>query len=244
MRILLGTIIAGHAKDYAVAKFEEMADALFGDLDVVAVVDYSLRTDLPELEDPRMRGTPWATEIVYYGKQTLASYALTNGYDALIWQGIDCYYTCRYDLHLLINGAQTHPIIGGLVAGRNRPGYAVCRSFIGKSFAQRDHIEYQHTNAFKTVRQVRGYIGSDATLIRRDALETVTMDGYQHWHQIKDTNPDALGPEEFFMWSAVNRHGIIPVVDTRCRPYHCHENLVCARYPNEIRELSEVRWER
>lgn len=244
MRVLLGTIVVGPSKDYAVPKFEEMCRDLLPDVDVVAVVDHPNRTTLPVIPYPS-GASLWATEIVYHAKDSLRDYALFHDYDALIWQGIDCYYNSRHDFDLLVAGARDHAIIGGLVAGRNRPDYAVCRHFIGDTMEQFDHLEGKWPNAWNGVRSIPGYIGSDATLIRRDALEMVTMDGYQHWHQIKDTctlTSGALGPEEYFMWSAINRHRIIPALEARCRPWHAHESGLCARYPNETRDLAMLGW--
>lgn len=240
MKVLLGTIVAGPWKDYAVAKFTEMYNVLLRDVDVLAVVDEPGRTSLPELVVPATGGTMWATEIVYYGKAHLRDYALANDYDALIWQGIDCYYDSRTDFDLLVKGAEDHAIIGGLIAARNRPGYAVCRRFISGTTRQADHVEADWPQAFQGVRDVAGYIGSDATLIRRDALETVTMDGYEHWHL--NRTPGRLGPEEFFMWSAINRDHIIPAIDARVRPWHAHETGLCARYPNQTRRLEDLGW--
>lgn len=240
MRVLLGTIIAGHSKDYAIPKFEEMCRDLLPDVDVVVVVEPGVHpTGLPCIADERISGTPWATEIVYYGKQLLGHYALEWGYDALIWQGIDCYYHARRDFDLLVEGGESFPIVGGLIAGRNLPDYAVCRTFVGDTFEQRDAAIDLWP---KRTLACRGYIGSDATLIRRDALETVSMAGYQHWHLRKDRDPNVVGPEEYFMWSAINRHHIVPVVDTRVRPWHFHETGLGARYPGETCGLDDLRW--
>ena len=130
MRTLIGTIIAGETKLYAVPKFEEMCAAILGDLDVLAVVDGPGRTSLDYMVDDRMRNLTYATEIVEYGKERLKAYALAAGYDALVWQGIDCYYTSRADLDLLLEGAERNPIVGGLVAGRDRENFAVCRQWV------------------------------------------------------------------------------------------------------------------
>lgn len=240
MRVLVGTIIAGPWKDYAIPKFEEMCRDLLPDVDVLAIVDEYGRTSLPEFLVPETANTMWATEIVFHGKNALKAYALGGNYDALIWQGIDCYYNTRADFDLLVKGAEDHAIIGGLIAARNRPDYAVCRRFLGRTTGQYDHAEAEWPNAFKGVRDVPGYIGSDATLIRRDALETVTMDGYEHWHL--NRSPGFLGPEEYFMWSAINRHRTIPAIDARCRPWHVHENGLAARYPNQTCRLEDLGW--
>ncbi len=249
MKVLVGTILAGHSKDYALPKFVEMRESILADHDVICAVDEPHRTptSMIELWVSEMHGSPWATEIVYHGKNALRNYAMAMGYDALVWQGIDCYYTRRGELERLIRQAGPDtPIIGGLVAGRNKPGYAVCRRFVGDSREQVDHIEFQHTHPVKGPRPVRGYIGSDATVITREALETVSMAGYEHWHLVKDTCPlrsGALGPEEWFMWSAITRNGIVPVVDASVRPWHAHETGGMARYPGETMALDDLHWE-
>lgn len=245
MKVLVGSILAGHSKDYAIPKFLEMCDTILANYDVVVAEDEPHRTGLPTLWVPEMAGSLWATEIVYHGKRALGHYALSMGYDALVWQGIDCYYTRRGELERLLRLSAKNPIVGGLVAGRNRPSYAVCRRFVGDTMEQVDHLEWQHLQPFMGARPVRGYIGSDATVIRRDALEQVSMDGYRHWHEIKDTCPlksGALGPEEYFMWSAITRNGIVPVIDASVRPYHAHETLSLARYPGETRPLEDLHW--
>ena len=130
MKLLVGTIVAGTAKRYVVPKFEEMCDALFPDVDVLAVVDQPGRTRLPELVDRRVGNTIWATEICYWGKHhALKDYALEHGYDALVWQGVDCLYSTRAEFDLLVDGLGIRRVMGALVAGRNRENYPVCRQF-------------------------------------------------------------------------------------------------------------------
>lgn len=242
MKVLVGTIVVGPSKLYAVPKFEEMCRVLLPDVDVVAVVDHPSRTSLPQLRYP-VEPSFWATEIVYHGKRLLGEYALEAGYDAVVWQGIDCYYETRRCFDLLVRDAEKYPIVGGLVAGRNMPGYAVCRRYVGGGFGQKDHVELRELRPFQGVRQIRGYVGSDATVIRRDALERVSMDGYEHWHLRKDSDSLAVGPEEFFMWSAINRNKIVPACDMRVRPWHFHETGLGARYPGETCRLDSLHWD-
>lgn len=246
MRVLIGTIVAGEAKAYAVPSFEAMAGALFSGLDVLAVVDRPGRTSLPELVDDRMAGSHWATEIVSYGKQTLRDHALSHGYDALLWQGIDCFYSGRRELARLLLGAEEYAICGALVAGRDREDYPVCRKWVrdGEHFTRAQRECPEVTDGPPGRHLVAGYIGSDATVIRADALKVVSMDGYEHWHLRSDRDHGALGPEEWFMWSAAERHGIIPCIDTRVRPWHAHETGRCVRYRGQVCEISELSWPR
>ncbi len=259
MRVLVGTIIAGSAKDYCIDPFERMCAALLPDVDVLAVVDRKGRTSLPELVDPRVGGTMWATRICYWGKHfALRDYALSRGYDALVWQGLDCLYSERWEFDLLLRDAELHPVAGGLVAGRNRADYPVCRRFLTVDeagwlllpsvTAENDWTTLQVevpeiTDGPRGVYPVAGYIGSDATIIRADALEAVSMDGYRPWEERADRDePGALGPDDYWMWSAVARHGIRPVINTRCRPWHVHENLEAVRYRGERCQLADLAW--
>jgi hypothetical protein len=237
MNVLVGVVISGEQKAYAVPKFEEMCATLFPDIPVMAVVDEPGRTSLPFVVDARMHGSPWATEIVYYGKETLKRWALRWGTDALIWQGVDCYYTSRSEIDQLLEDAEAFPIVGGLVAARTDENLAVCRTYD-------DPPKWFHPNGRYGLHSVRGYIGSDATVIRRDVLKRVSMDGYRHWHLARTVGDDysADGPEEFFMRQAI-RAGICPVVDSRVRPWHVHEDGVARRYPGQLSRIEDLCWE-
>lgn len=245
----MGVVLAGDTKDYAIPKFLEMMESYYSDLDVVFAVDYS-RLDIPfeQIKVPEMRGSLFATEMVYYGKEALKKYALENDYDRLIWQGIDCYYVLNYDLQILLKYCNQYDIVGGLVAGRNRENYPVCREFVksnGKITTSQQELSHRLLDC-RWPTPINGYIGSDATVISRKALEEVSMDGYEHWHlrPNKDKPLGELGPEEWFMYSAIKRNKIIPLCETFVRPYHAHEDGKVVRYPGEVYRLEDLRFDK
>lgn len=229
MKVLLGCVYAGTQKSYALSTFEKMCKFLPIEMDVLVVTDDpNLKVDLPTLH-ALAPGMIWATDIVYHGKEILRNIALRDGYDALIWQGIDCYYKDPHsDVNQLISAIESgEDIAGALVAGRNNYEYPVCREFKredGKWL--KDQIELPTEFFDGSAKRVYGYIGSDATILSRKALANVSMDGYMPWHIVKDNKYglSALGPEEYWMWSAIERNGIIPSIDTNILPFHFHED--------------------
>lgn len=248
MKPLMGVVCSGHTKDYALPKFIEMLDAIVypNKVDVMfATDDYRLDipTKYPQLVVPDMKGKVWATEIVEYGRWALNTVALQGGYTHMIWQGIDCFYAKRNDLEKLLLLSNAYDIVGGLVAGRNRSMYPVCRRYnrVGGHYTEQTTEISPRILDNGWVISISGYIGSDATIISRRAMEEVTMDGYVPWHERRDIL-GAFGPEEYFMWSALERHNITPRVDTSVRPWHAHETGVTVRYPGETCDLSELRF--
>jgi hypothetical protein len=263
MKYLMGVVLAGHSKDYMLPKFLEMLEHVVypdRDVDVCFVVD-EYREELRhlhheptvwQLSAPEMKNSLWATEIVYYGKEALRKEALDNGFDALIWQGIDCLYESPESFQRLKKTYEEHGgMVGALVAGRNRPNYAVCRDFItradGSPTRQQEDIGSEELLTliedaipFKTY----GYPGSDATFVSRQLLENVSMDGYEHWHlrPNKDQELGELGPEEWFTYRMIKTLRHYPLIEPRVRPWHCHETGLSCRFPGETTDLSKLHW--
>lgn len=251
----MGVVIAGHSKDYALPKFLEMLEHCIypdKDIDIAFAVD-EYRPELRHLDfEPTvyqynvsaMKGLNWATEIVYYGKGALNAHAYENNYDSIIWQGVDCYYESPESFQQLKETFEQHGgMVGGLVAGRNRPDYAVCRDFVwgpdGRPTTTQEDVddgELIWSIEAGLPMTVYGYPGSDATFVSRDLLWDVSMAGYEHWHlrPNKDQPLGELGPEEWFTYRMVKDYQRHPLVDTRVRPWHLHEDLSAARYPFEV----------
>lgn len=245
-RILATTIHAGAGlpKSYAVPYFKKMVDKCMPNVDFLVAVPFkgafgeSFQFEELVIEDPAME-SGWATEIVHCAKGKLVAEAYERGYDAILWQGIDCFYDSREDWEKLMSLAQDHDFVGAVVAGRNRPDYPVCREFKHTEYNKfsTEQVEVDEAAAHFYVmegiaRRTHGYIGSDATIISREAFSQISMDGYQHWHLFKDMIPHCIGPEEFYTYEALSK-GIIPIAHYGVRPWHMHEDRFASRYPGE-----------
>lgn len=257
-KYLMGVVLAGHSKDYIVPKFLEMLEhVVYPDknVDIAFAVDETLiELTWPQLKwhtqitVPRMAGSMWATEIVYYGKQALIKYATEKGYDAFIHQGIDCLYEDPDSFQRLKRTYEQYGgMVGALVAGRNRPDYPVCRDFVHKDGKvtreqEENKVIADHVQTSPGPLMVYGYPGSDATFVSTELLRTVSMKGYEHWHNRpnKDQPLGELGPEEWFVYSMIKSNREYPLVDTRVRPWHVHENLMASRYPSQYIHLDSV----
>lgn len=249
---MVGTTIVGDSKLYAVPTYERQVKHIFSRYEGQHIVDSIAAVDkigrwTTEINSFQFSPTGdfYATEIIYYGKEALKKYALENNYDYLVWQGIDCYYDSVEDFIKLINNAPFYHVFGALVAGRNRENYPVCRQYIPRN-GTISTAQYEFDPGYlldDSIIPVRGYPGSDATCISRWALENVSMEKYKHWHEIKDEIEDALGPEEWFMYSAIKNKNVTPYVDTSIRCWHAHETGKTVRYPGEVIDLSELDWE-
>jgi hypothetical protein len=260
---LMGIVLAGHSKDYMLPKFLEMLEHIVyqnKDVDICFVVDKS-REELEKFRftptifqvlAPEMLGSLWATEIVYHGKERLRNVALEDGYDSVIWQGIDCLYENAESFQRLKRSFEVFGgMVGGLVAGRNRPDYAVCRDFVydpgGNPTTTQEEMDYEELHAMVEDQfpfMAHGYPGSDATFVSRELLENVTMKGYEHWHTRpnKDIPLGELGPEEWFVYRMIKDLRSFPLVEPRCRPWHVHETGLSSRYPGQTCDLSALSW--
>lgn len=245
MKTLVGVVLANDSKNYCIDKFIEMSRVVFTDVDVVFAVDRQGRVPFEEIYVSQLNQAAafWATWCVYWGKGALKDYALDHGYDRLVWQGIDCFYEDKAQFDTLLDGQAEHKadIFGALVAGRNREDYPVCRYYVFSTTEQRwtkAQLEFDAQWFDGNAKPCPGYIGSDATVLSARALRTVTMDGYHHWHELQR----GLGPEEYWMWSAISRHNLIPQVHTGIRPWHAHETGRTVRYPDGVTDLSSLSW--
>lgn len=241
MKPIMGVVLSGHSKDYALPKFLEMIYSY--DIDVVFATDEH-RDDLQHNKQiivPDMHGAIWATEIVCYGRWAINTFALERDYTHMIWQGVDCYYAQPGDLQKLLHFANDYDIVGGLIAGRNRADYPVCRNYVKVFDVYTEQVSEIDPEILGrgNLLTISGYIGSDATVISRHAMKNVSMDGYVHWHERRDI-PGAFGPEEYFMWSALQYNEIYPRVHTGVRPWHAHEDGVTVRYPGEVCDLQSL----
>lgn len=250
MKPLVGAVLVGPGKVYAQKLFERHARTVLREFDVLVAVDQLGRTSLKEVQFKPNDPGVFATTIVEHGKEALRQHALQNNFDALVWQGFDMFYRNRYDFEQLLKACTPdRPVVSALQAGRNRPDYPVCREFIpvetGKGMLTTVQRELPPTLLHDALRagkivKVRGYPGSDATVIRREVLETVSMEGYEPWVARRRHDEHALGPEEFWCWSAITRNAIVPRLHTGVRPYHLHEDGYAARYPGERVSEDEV----
>jgi hypothetical protein len=256
-KVLLGTVVVSNRKDYAVPTFERMCQQFLteldfdGQVDVLAIVDQagsSAIKKIPKICKDEFGTHFYSGDICYHGKHLyLREYALEHGYDTLIWQGIDCFYDSRQDFERLLNLSKKFDYVGAVVAGRGRPDYPVCRIFKkdGDNITEaQEELPPHILRESNAPLQVCGYIGSDATALSRDALETIKVNGYVPWHQRKknaETNP--LDFEEYYTYCCISRYNLIPVVDPTNRPWHAHDNGDTVRYPDGRIRLSELDWD-
>mgnify|MGYP000878600892 CR=1 FL=1 len=244
MKVLVSTINVGESKMYVEPAFEQMANVVFDGFDLICAVDEHGRTGMPEILTAPEANSFWCTDVCYYAKMdTIRDYFLAGDWTHLVWQGVDCLFDTRDDFLRLVELAKSCDIAGALIAGRNRPDYPVCRRFIDGTREQEEMREDLLLNRQPIV--VPGFIGSDATILSRKAVENITMKGYEHWATYKDQcdlKSGALCSDEWFMYRAIKDFGIIPVCHTGIRPWHVHENGLAARYPGEARQLAELSW--
>lgn len=248
MRVLVGTIYVGTSKRYCLDKFWEMSRAVFSDVDVAVVTDQTITVpSAPNYVGLQYQGPPstYATVICDHGKRQLREYALSYGYDYLVYQGVDCFYRDHYDFEELLRVASTCHITGALVAGRDKPDYPVCREFVMRDGEwTTEEVELPHSyfsNRRPAVFNNMGYVGSDATVLSRWVMGNVDVSGYQEWSEHRD-EPHWLGPDEWLQYRAIKDHGVYPVIHCGVRPYHAYEDGTCARYKGETCPLEDLHW--
>ncbi len=255
----MGTLIVSHEKDYAVPKYEEMYDKIITKQRTEHQVDHIALTDDNQTRIPSINrtfenhGRTWASAICYEGKTFLNKKCIEEGYDYVLYQGVDCFYNSLEDFEKLIQFTcqYKYDICGGLVAGRNREDYPVCRQWIIEddqlTKRQGEMISFID-GAIESGLQgivVGGYVGSDAVLISRRVLELVDWSDYIDWHIQYDygrNDPYAICSDEWIMYKA-NKLGIPSISKVDVRPWHAHETGRTVRYPGEVIDISELTWD-
>jgi len=236
VKVLVGITSYGTAKSYMdAALYRNMLECV-SPLDVDVVVYGDRRVPGLPYAPLDFVPTTWSDDMTYVGRDHIRFVAQRYGYDAFIWQGIDCLYDSAEDFQSFLARADAseYDAIGALTAARNRPDYPVARRFVENTSSQ---VETSTVELMSGDIIPAGFPGADALLVKSNLFHLSWRDwDYTPWYNYAGKDPICV--EEFWCMKVLNL-GYSIGLDTSIRTWHVHETGLAARWPNETKNLSE-----
>lgn len=241
MRILVGVVDYNPGvKDYALPKlYENLEKCVSRHADILFVSDreHPFKTVIKPQKQSFM-----SEDILYEARDWLSSYSSHEEYDALIWQGSDCYYNSEWDFCRFIRRARRWDIlaVGALTSARTDSNFPVARRFTGEGTKQ-ENIPDEELLSGRIV-SCYGFPGADALLIKPPLMfESWTQfKNFRPWYELREENPDSLCIEEFWIMKMGKKHPNSIWLDTSVRTWHAHEDGIARRWPGEEKSISEL----
>lgn len=242
MKCLLGVVNYGSSKQYALPKlYECLEKCVKGHADILFVSDETHPFDT-HIEGYGSHSN-YSEDMTYFGREFIRKRALNEGYDAFIWQGVDCYYTSKWDFlrFLRRSRAWEYMAVGALTAARSDENVAVARRFTNDKTTEQNDIPKDVLLSSNIV--PAGFPGADALLVKRPLMHESWINWeYEPWYKNRDRLPHSLCCEEFWCWKVTKEYGNVIGLDTSVRTWHAHEDGIARRWPGETKGIEELSW--
>lgn len=181
-------------------------------------------------------------DILYFAREEIRKWAVSNNYDAFIWQGSDCYYNSEWDFARFIRRANRWDIdgVGALTSARTDSMFPVARRFSGNGTEQKNISDDELSSG--CIVPCYGFPGADALLIKGKLMHESLhqFEEFKPWYELREENPHSLCIEEYWIWKLGQKYNFF--VDTSIRTWHAHEDGIARRWKGEESTISELRF--
>lgn len=245
MKVLYSIVLYGHAKNYVVPKWIEMAnECIFP----VNGVDLIIGADSPRDEFPGHNFVPLRPGLTYVEdmliplREKFREMAIYGEYDKLVWGGIDCLFQTRSDFERLIN----HDVdaVAPLISARTDPNAPVARRFEQNHYDGWFSEEQYDIHDWELLRSkeliLSGFPGADAYVVDKK-LFGITYDGHIPWYQRVANGQPNLDCMEYWTLMALNRGAKI-YVDPLVKVWHVNEDGWAHMYKGIRKRMEELTW--
>ncbi len=239
MRILVG--VADYnpgVKDYALPTlYRNLQTCCSRHADIIFVSDRQHPLETHIVPQPH---SFMSEDILYHAREYIRAYAVEKGYDAFIWQGSDCYYSSEWSFKRFIRRAERWDIdsVGALTSARTDSSFPVARRFTGRGTRQENIPDSELLS--NNIVPCYGFPGADALLVKGQLMSESLhqFPEFVPWYEIRDTNPDSLCIEEYWIWKLGEKYRFF--IDTSIRTWHAHEDGIARRWKSEEVPISEL----
>lgn len=228
-RLLLCVSRYGFTKNYVRDALSEMMLACVRGVENVDVI---WAGDYPGDEIQLPSGLQMVEDIVSYAREETRELAIENGYDKMLWQGMDALYRSQADFQRLIS--HDLPIVSALISGRTDVSLACARRWVirdGSLTQCQDDVPQEELLSGDLVPV--GWPSTDNMVIRSECFE-IDVSERPRWYEQQpgpkfgnsiDENA-ATGVIEHGEWFCLEaaRNGFQSWIDTVVRVAHVHES--------------------
>lgn len=256
MRVLYSITSFTTAKDYVHDAFVRMAEAC-----IAPYADIRVYGDRPIGADRILGSYPhiwiplpghYADDMLINARQRALEHARMDGYDALVWAGVDALFETQDGFKRLLDRIGSiwgrnaeSPILAPLIPARMDANKAVCRHFDWND--QGEYLETQHEVAENALESgelvdVAGFPGADNLILPAHALKLDIMaEDYIPWYErVKQGLPN-LCCEEWWCLKAL-RSGKEIYCDSSVKVWHVHEDGTARLWKGIERPVGELTW--
>lgn len=243
MKVLWGITHYTNNKAYALPKFREMLEAcvvpVIGRENIWVVGDGPIFGAYPSTYD-RCPG-PYAEDMLIQSREMVRKRAIEDGYDKLVWSGVDWYFQSQEDCERLVS----HDVdaVAPLIPARTDANKAVARHFIpddeGFLTEEQEDVTDEELASGRLV--ASGFPGADSLVVKKELFDIPFAEGHKPWYaRVEEGDPNVC-VEEFWVLNALRRgHGVY--VDTSTKVYHAHEDGTARLWKGIEKPLEDLSW--
>jgi hypothetical protein len=231
-RVLVAVSMAGTLKHYSFENFLKMAKACIDPVENVDIIFYCDKYTLDNYEIPYVTslvgigGNYWADDVIWETHEAALNTARNYNYDAVVFQGLDCFFKSEDDFRRLI--ASEEDIVGAVTMGRKEPEYAVVRDFVKVYDGISEHGRYTprqidvELNHWQHGLVPCNFPGTEACLINKQCFNIpIQHPKYVMWYEGNENQ--YLCVHEYWMLNAA-REGFKAYVDTSIKVWHSDDS--------------------
>lgn len=253
MKILCGIVYYGHGKQYVYPQFINMMNRCM----VMDDVKFAWATDhdppLPGMSPcdyviPMGPGHVYVEDMLIDGRDKIRQIGLDEGFDKVLYQGIDCLWQSREDF--LAVASHDVPVVSALTSARSDSNYAVARRFkldehyiaepdeLAPITLEQEDISDDELNRGGLIRS--GFPGADAIFFRNDTLQYDWGD-HDPWYIRQARGGVNVDCMEYTCYKLITL-GKRCYVDADRKVWHVHEDGIARMWKGIEKPLNDLSW--
>jgi len=244
VKLLVGVVAYGSAKDYVMPEFERMLEACMPECDYVWVTCEGQGHPCPQfggdvLEIPP--GLSFSEDILIPAHTAIRDYALAGDWDTLLWQNVDGLWQSRSDVLRVMSWLKLVSVTSPLICARTDSSYAVARRFVYVEGYTGEQVDIPESElASRKVIRV-GFGGSDNMFFRRDAFDWGDGEHTPWYERVENGDPN-LCFEEWILLE-LRKRGRLAMLDTGVKVWHVDEDGTARMWKGIEVPLRELTWD-
>jgi hypothetical protein len=252
MKLLVGIVNFTDAKAYCDEKLIEMMEACvvpFAD-EIIFVGDRLppaiSNSNCPYMWHKMECASTYAEDHLIMGREWLREYAIEEGFDKMLWQGMDCFWQSPHSFANVMN--RDVSVVSAITCARTDADVAIARRFVDwagnqENIPDNELLLSASNLKYKAGLVPSGFMGADAIFMDRDVFFYPFAEGHAPWYERNAQGRVPLCVEENWILNLHKEEVLDTYVDVMNRVWHCHEDGTARMWKGIESPMSELSWD-
>jgi hypothetical protein len=180
----------------------------------------------------------YADDMLMVGREWLRKYALSEGYDTMLWQGMDCYWPDELSFEITRESLDEYDVVSALTTARDDATHAIARRFTDDEGNQ-EPIPEEELDSGLLIDS--GFPGADAMFIDKAVFAEPFAEGHTPWYKRVEAGDVNICVEENWVLNLL-KSGYAVGLDTEIKVWHAHEDGIARRWKGQELRLEDLSW--